>query len=438
MLAKSIIAGTVLSLMAGGVVYFGTDIDSSAVTENIAQETKTDETTIEEVDANTSTAKEQSEDVAEVSDANVLDKVMAGAEDTHPHKDKTETVETKTDETSVDIQSVKTASGKVIDPKKPIISSSSEIEEKAVKSAEAGLAEKPQKKWLDQYLKKDETAMTAEIEPEADIARGSDTGSFVVEEETETLTEDQIEMAEAEGFEERALETENIWIEEESSEKEAKHSTRKMLHDIIKKDHDSDETKMEGSERDVDVKVMADENGETTIETETINMDDGKVITIIKKMVRTQNSDGEDNKKIRIKVMTDEDGEGGLSKDIVMDEPAEQVMAEDISKNVKIVMAQAEKIQIPELRDRAYLDLVSYGLQNGEFGVASTALTKIGQVELRDTARNRISVAYAKAGKVEEAFNILEDIEVDALRDVMRLQVIEAMIAPEALPEDIQ
>jgi hypothetical protein len=438
MLAKSIIAGTVLSLMAGGVVYFGTDIDTSAVKDKVAQETKTDETTIEDTASNTSTAKEQSEDTAEVSDADVSDKVMAGAEDTHPHKDKTETVETKTDETSVDIQSVKTASGKVIDPKKPIISSSSEIEEKTVKSAEADLAEKPQKKWLDQYLKKDETAMTAEIEPEADIARGSDTGSFVVEEETETLTEDQIEMAEAEGFEERALETENIWVEEESSEKEATHSTRKMLHDIIKKDHHSDETKMESSERDVDVKVMADENGETTIETETINMDDGKVITIIKKMVRTQNSDGEDNKKIRIKVMTDEDGEGGLSKDIVMDEPAEQVMSNDISKNVKIVMAQAEKIQIPELRDRAYLDLVSYGLQNGEFGVASTALTKIGQVELRDTARNRISVAYAKAGKVEEAFNILEDIEVDALRDVMRLQVIEAMIAPEALPEDIQ
>ena len=30
MLAKSIIAGTVLSLMAGGVVYFGTDLDTAA------------------------------------------------------------------------------------------------------------------------------------------------------------------------------------------------------------------------------------------------------------------------------------------------------------------------------------------------------------------------------------------------------------------------
>ena len=36
------------------------------------------------------------------------------------------------------------------------------------------------------------------------------------------------------------------------------------------------------------------------------------------------------------------------------------------------------------------------------------------------------------------AFGILDDLEVDALRDVMRLQVIEAMIAPDELPEDMQ
>jgi len=91
-----------------------------------------------------------------------------------------------------------------------------------------------------------------------------------------------------------------------------------------------------------------------------------------------------------------------------------------------------------ELRDRAYLDLVSYGIDHGNYDVAAKALTKIEQVELRDTARNRMAVAYAKEGNAEDAFGILEDIEVDALRDVMRLQVIEAMIAPDELPEDMQ
>ena len=59
------------------------------------------------------------------------------------------------------------------------------------------------------------------------------------------------------------------------------------------------------------------------------------------------------------------------------------------------------------------------------------ALSKIEQVELRDTARNRMAVAFAKAGHAKKAFAILEDLEVDALRDVMRLQVIEALIVPE-------
>ena len=104
----------------------------------------------------------------------------------------------------------------------------------------------------------------------------------------------------------------------------------------------------------------------------------------------------------------------------------------DRDKTVKIIMEQAEKIAMPELRDRAYLDLVSYALDNHDAESANIALSKIEQVELRDTARNRIAVDYAENGNAEKAFAILGDIEVDALRDVMRLQVIEALIATEA------
>ena len=89
MLAKSIIAGTVLSLMAGGVVYFGTDLDTAAVKEKVAQKT------------------------AEMK-AEISDKVMAGSNDEHPHGEKTKTEEA---ETSVDMPSVKTASGKMIEAK---------------------------------------------------------------------------------------------------------------------------------------------------------------------------------------------------------------------------------------------------------------------------------------------------------------------------------
>ena len=104
----------------------------------------------------------------------------------------------------------------------------------------------------------------------------------------------------------------------------------------------------------------------------------------------------------------------------------------DVSETVKIIMAQAEKINMSELRDRAYLDLVSYALENDDTEAANIAMSKIEQVELRDTARNRMAVNYAENGNAQKAFAILEDIEVDALRDVMRLQVIEALITPEA------
>ena len=442
MLAKSVIAGTVLSLMAGGVVYFGTDVNTASVKETVAQK------------------------AAEIK-AEVSDKVMAGGEEAHPHSKKAEPAKVEKPESSTDIKSVKTASGKVIEAKKPVISSSSDVDDKQVKTAEASPSEKPQKKWLNQYLKKDtpaeasdtdkaetNTAMTKSTEvtedeaEQADVAKDlmqsmgltkdgaseSDTGRFVVEDETKELTEKQIQMAEAEGFEERALETENIWVEEKSSEKEPKSSTRKMLHDIIKKDSAPSSDKAEKSE--------------TTIETETLDMGDGKVMKIVKKTIKTEDSHNTDSKKIHIKVMTDKDGKGSLDaddikiirmgEDITIDELMKEAKSKDISGTVKVVMEQAAKIEMPELRDRAYLDLVSYGLKNGNYKVASKALKKIEQVELRDTARNRIAVAHAKDGNAEDAFAILDYIEVEALRDVMRLQVIEAMIAPDALPEDMQ
>jgi len=447
MLVKSVIAGTVLSLMAGGVVYFGTDVDTAAVKEKVAEKT------------------------AAVK-AEFSDKIMAGGEKEHPHGEK---VETKEAETSVDMPSVKTASGKTIEAKKPTVSYSSDTEDKKIKTAEVSSPEKPQKKWLNQYLKTDTPEKTAEMnvteteeaveeeapEEKADVAKDlmesmgltkdassdSDTGSFIVEEESEELTDAQIESAEAEGFKEHTLETENIWVEEGTSETGRKKATRKMLHDIIKKDRAVFVGEDDEGEKKIEVKVIANEDGETTIETETIDMGDGKIMKIVKKTVTSESHDG-DGKKMRIKVMTDKDGKGGMKAedikiirmgdDISIDEVMKEATSKDISATVNIVMEQAEKIEMPELRDRAYLDLVSYGLDHGNYKVASKALTKIEQVELRDTARNRIAVAYAKDGNAEDAFGILEDIEVDALRDVMRLQVIEAMIAPEALPEDMQ
>lgn len=440
MLVKSIIAGTVLSLMAGGIVYFGTDLDTAAVKEKVAEKT------------------------AEMK-AEISDKVMAGDKKGHPHGKKTAAIDT---ETSVDTPSVKTASGKTIKAKKPTVSYSSGSEDKPsektsgkkIKTAEVVSPDKSQKKWLNQYLKKDKAPEEKKSEGAKNLMKSmgltkegnsdSDTGSFVVENKSETLTEEQIEMAETEGFEARALETENIWVEEDTSEKRGKKSTRKMLHDIIKKDSAMFIGEDAEGEKKVEVKVIANEDGETTIETETIDMGDGKMMKIVKKTMMSESHDA-DGKKMRIKVITNKDDMKAedikMLKELSENDKAIEAFLKpsvlfeddtDISATVKIVMEQAEKIEMSELRDRAYLDLVSYGIDHGNYDVAAKALTKIEQVELRDTARNRMAVAYAKEDNAEDAFGILEDIEVDALRDVMRLQVIEAMIAPDELPEDMQ
>ena len=410
MIVKSVIAGTVLSLMAGGIVYFGTDIDAGELKDKVVTKT------------------------AEVK-ADISDKVLAGGHD-HPHGQTDKDIKESTD-----MPSVKTPAGEMIEAKKPTVSYSNK--DKEIKTVEVASPERPQKKWLSQYLKSEKSSNAeeepAETKEDTGVAKDlmdsmglikndgsdSDTGTFVIEGKSE-LTEAEIKTAEAEGFEDRAMETENIWVEDKTSD--GKTSTRKMLRDLLKKNEAV--SSEEDGQKKVVVKVVNDSDTTTT---ETIEMGDGKTLKIIKQTV-TSDIKGSDNKDMQIRVFTHKDGTDGIS--------AEDIKAlktnKDISGTVKVVMEQAKKIEMPELRDRAYLDLVSYALDHGDYDVAAKALTKIDQVELRDTARNRIAIAHAKSGNAADAFGILADLEVDALRDVMRLQVIEAMIAPDALPKDMQ
>lgn len=108
---------------------------------------------------------------------------------------------------------------------------------------------------------------------------------------------------------------------------------------------------------------------------------------------------------------------------------ARKVSSDDPAQmRIDAVFEQAENISQPDLRDRAYLDLVDYATSKGMFEEAERAALKIKQIELRDTARSRIAMGLARFGKSEQAFSLIEDVEIDELRDVMRLQVIEALL----------
>ena len=104
----------------------------------------------------------------------------------------------------------------------------------------------------------------------------------------------------------------------------------------------------------------------------------------------------------------------------------------------QVAAAQADLINRPELKDQAVMDLIDFALANNLFAEAEGSVASIAQAELRDTARSRIANTYALQGQSDAAFQMIEQVEVEALRDVMRLQAIQALIAPQRLPQPMQ
>ena len=87
---------------------------------------------------------------------------------------------------------------------------------------------------------------------------------------------------------------------------------------------------------------------------------------------------------------------------------------------------EADKITQVDLKDQAYLRLVDYAVVNKKYVDAKALLVSLSSPELRDTARSRIAIGMALSGHDKSAFALLEEVEVEALQDVLRLQVIEA------------
>ena len=114
------------------------------------------------------------------------------------------------------------------------------------------------------------------------------------------------------------------------------------------------------------------------------------------------------------------------------------VNAKTVDSRLSVVMEQSDLLTQPDLRDRAYLGVVEYALSVDDYNSAQNAVGKIAQAELRDTARSLIALEFARNGMSDAAFQTIDEVEVDELRDVMRLQVIESMIIPENLSEKSQ
>lgn len=118
--------------------------------------------------------------------------------------------------------------------------------------------------------------------------------------------------------------------------------------------------------------------------------------------------------------------------------PNKTQLAQDSSPIIATVMQEAALIQRAELRDQAYFEITEYALSEGRFESARAAHDLIDQDELAYTAKSRIAVAHAHNGEPTKAFKTIGEVEDEELRDFMRLQVIEALIAPQNLPQGWQ
>jgi hypothetical protein len=61
----------------------------------------------------------------------------------------------------------------------------------------------------------------------------------------------------------------------------------------------------------------------------------------------------------------------------------------------------------------------------------SDAISSIEKPEFRDSARGEYALALVEDGQADAALEILDSIETEKLRDVLRLKAIKAMIEPQ-------
>jgi len=112
-------------------------------------------------------------------------------------------------------------------------------------------------------------------------------------------------------------------------------------------------------------------------------------------------------------------------KAIDFEEAIKQDLAE-AHRTINTGLSEAKKISQPDLQDQAYLRLVDYAVVNKIFGRANTITKSLSSPELRDTARSRVAIGMARNGQADKAYKLLDEVEVEALKDVLRVQVIEA------------
>ena len=402
MLMKALFTGGLLSVMAGSIVYFGTE---GAIAEGQKTETERVEHEATELAGGEGEAAESIE--------------TAQAETLTPDQSN-EDFETVTEVVTVETRGFKYP--KEDETTKVVEAVEGGDAEEVLEAAKSD--EQPKKKWLDHYLKSEkktethteaqqiETADTS-VEPQG---HGSATHSETQPESTDVSTEPQSHGSATHS--DSQVETTDVMTKPQG------HGSATHAEPGSAKTYSS-------ADKAPTVDPMTDNKMESNGLGSSTNFDHGSEQTeALAEPVEMKAVEDMGSSK------TYSSESDALTSEKMMDEAVIERHARSdrnpISSkeaNVNFILDEARKIEIVDMRDEAILEILDYVLDHNKSGKAADILDELSSPELRDTARARIGVHLARHGKTVPAFAVMDEIEIEELRAPIRLEIITTLMA---------
>ena len=402
MLMKALFTGGLLSVMAGSIVYFGTE---GAIAEGQKTEAERVEHDATELAGGEGEAAESIE--------------TAQAETLTPDQSN-EDFETVTEVVTVETRGFKYPKE---DETTKVVEAVEGVDAEEVLEA-AKSDEQPKKKWLDHYLKSEkktethteaqqiETADTS-VEPQG---HGSATHSETQPESTDVSTEPQSHGSATHS--DSQVETTDVMTKPQG------HGSATHAEPGSAKTYSS-------ADKAPTVDPMTDNKMESNGLGSSTNFDHGSEQTeALAEPVEMKTVEEMGSSK------TYSSESDTLTSEKMMDEAVIERHARSdrnpISSkeaNVNFILDEARKIEIVDMRDEAILEILDFVLYHNKSGKAADILTELSSPELRDTARARIGVHLARHGKTVPAFAVMDEIEIEELRAPIRLEIITTLMA---------
>lgn len=95
--------------------------------------------------------------------------------------------------------------------------------------------------------------------------------------------------------------------------------------------------------------------------------------------------------------------------------------------SIDVLMDQADQITIISVKDDAYLNILDYALAQDRIAVADEVIAQLSSPDLRDLGRRSVALTHAQMGRTEDAFAVIDRLEIGELKDPIRLEVIRAL-----------